>query len=419
VHFGDFLKAKRAKNGEKMRFLTLLLFPFLLFANPLQEAIDKAPSGSKIELGEGKYYGNIIINKPLIIDGLNAKAHIIGDNKGSVVSIKSSNVILKNLSISGSGDSHESIDAAILAEDVSDIEIVNNNISNSLFGINLQKVSNSKITDNFITSKPYDLGVRGDSIVLWYSHGNLIARNHLYKSRDLVAWYSGKNVFEANHGELGRYSLHFMYATDNLIKDNLFEKNSVGVFFMYSQGIKAFNNTIKNSLGTFGLGLGLKDCSNFMIEDNNIIYNARGVYLDQSPYQPDTLNTFRGNKILYNSNAVQFQGLREKSLFNENIFKGNMELILSDIPKEDTRYIEWRGNYWDAYEGFDKNGDGVGDIPYKHYVYADKLWLYNANIKFFYGSVAMDLLNFLAKMAPFSEPELMAVDDEPLMGAKF
>ncbi len=41
------------------------------------------------------------------------------------------------------------------------------------------------------------------------------------------------------------------------------------------------------------------------------------------------------------------------------------------------------------------------DIPYKHYVYADKLWLYNPNVKFFYGSVIMDLLNFLAKFIPF------------------
>jgi nitrous oxidase accessory protein len=208
-----------------------------------------------------------------------------------------------------------------------------------------------------------------------------------------------------------------MYENDNLVQNNIFEHNSVGIFFMYSRDITARNNTIKNSLGTFGLGLGLKDSSNFIIEDNNIIYNARGVFLDQSPYMQNSINIFRRNKILYNANAVQFLGLREKSLFSENIFKGNMELISSDMPKNDMPYVEWRQNYWDDYEGFDKNKDGIGDIPYKQYAYADKLWLYNADIKFFYGTVAMGLLNFLAKLAPFSQPELMLTDNEPLIKA--
>ncbi|PHO16788.1 nitrous oxidase accessory protein, partial [Malaciobacter molluscorum LMG 25693] len=61
------------------------------------------------------------------------------------------------------------------------------------------------------------------------------------------------------------------------------------------------------------------------------------------------------------------------------------------------------------------NKDGVGDIPFNHYIYADKLWLYNPNVKFFYGSVVIDLLNFLAKFAPFSEPSLLASDNEPLI----
>ncbi|MDR0408608.1 MAG: nitrous oxide reductase family maturation protein NosD [Campylobacteraceae bacterium] len=400
-----------------MKYPLLFLFASLLFSNPLQEAIDNAPSGSKIELGRGEYKGRIIIDKPLIIEGTKDKsAHIKGDGTNSVITITSSNVILKNLWISGSGDSHEGLDAAIAVKDVNNVLLESNKITDSLFGINFQKVSNSKIIDNFITSKPYNLGVRGDGIVFWYSHDNVIRANHLQKSRDMVAWYSSKNIYENNFAEQGRYSLHFMYANDNLVQNNIFERNSVGIFFMYSHGMIARNNTIKSSLGTFGLGLGLKDSSDFTIEDNSIIYNVRGVFLDQSPYRA-SVNIFRRNKILYNTNAIQFLGLREKSLFSENIFQGNMELISSDMPKNDTPYVEWSRNYWDDYEGFDADEDGIGDIPYKQYAYADKLWLYNENIKFFYGTAAMGLLNFLAKLAPFSEPELMATDNEPLMKA--
>lgn len=403
----------------KQIILILLLFVTQSFSSSLQEAINKASSGSIIQLEEGNYYGNIVIDKPLTIDGLNKNAVIVGESKGTVVSILSSNVTLKNLTIKASGNSHEKIDSAIVAENVNNIKIENNNILDCLFGIDFQKVNRSIILDNYITSKKQDLGLRGDGIRLWYSHDNQILSNELYKTRDLVVWYSSGNTIEGNHGSYNRYSLHFMYAGRNLVKNNLFEYSSVGIFFMYSSGTTAIGNTIRNSIGSFGVGIGMKDSSNFTLIDNDIIYNARGIYIDQSPFQPGTTNIYKKNKILYNSSGIQFQALREKSIFEKNIIKGNMEMIVNDSPRNKLNLNMWKRNYWDEYEGFDRNKDNVGDIPFQHYVYADKLWLYNPSVKFFYGSVIIDLLNFLAKIAPFSEPDLLATDNEPLMQWRF
>lgn len=401
----------------KKLFLSLILALFS-FASELQEAIDKAPNGAKITLQSGDYFGNIIINKPLTIDGVDKSAKIIGNNNSSVITINSSNVVIKNLTIKNSGNSVENIDSAIFAKEVNNLTIEQNHIEDTLFGINFEQVNRSKIIDNFITSKDLDLGLRGDAIRLWSSHDNQILSNKIYKSRDFVVWYSSGNTIEDNYGSYNRYSLHFMYAGRNLVRNNFFEFNSVGIFFMYSNGTTAINNTVKNSLGAFGVGIGMKDSSNFTLIDNSLIYNARGLYLDQSPYQPRTINIFERNKILYNSSGIQFQVSRERSIFNENIIKGNIEPIVSDTPRNNLSINDWNANYWDMYEGFDKNKDGYGDIPYKHYVYADKLWLYNPNVKFFYGSVIMDLLNFLAKFIPFSEPELLAVDNKPMMEYK-
>jgi nitrous oxidase accessory protein len=41
---------------------------------------------------------------------------------------------------------------------------------------------------------------------------------------------------------------------------------------------------------------------------------------------------------------------------------------------------------------------------------------YTPSIKFFYGSPAMSLLDFLSRLLPFSEPEILAVDDKPVIG---
>jgi len=46
------------------------------------------------------------------------------------------------------------------------------------------------------------------------------------------------------------------------------------------------------------------------------------------------------------------------------------------------------------------------------------LWLYNENIKFFYGSPVISLLNFLAKLAPFSEPVFLFEDKEPVLSER-
>ena len=398
-----------------MKVVILICIALFLNASILQEAIDNAKSGSKLELPKGLYKGNIVITKPLIIDGKNNQAIIEGDGKGTVITVKSDFVTLKNLTIKGSGSKHENVDAGIKLYKVKNCKILNNRLKDVLFGIDMQEAHHNTISGNFITSKPFEVGLRGDAIRLWYSNYNILSKNHISKSRDFVVWYSHENLIENNYGEFCRYSLHFMYTGKNIVKNNTYVKNLVGIFFMYSKDTIATGNVIKNSLGTTGLGIGLKDCSNYTIKNNKILYSARGLYIDRSPFEPDTHNYIENNFILYNSEGVHFHSLSLNNIFKNNIFKGNIDDVVNDSYNTKVTKNRWEGNYWDSYEGFDKNKDGIGDTPHNLYYYADKMWLLNPNVKFFYGSPVVSIINFFTKLAPISEPVKLLTDKYPKM----
>ena len=398
--------------------LILALFFVLSSASPLQEAIDSAEAGSIIRLNPGVYKGRLVINKSITIEGKGEGVIINGEGVGTVITIRSSYVTLKNLTITNSGARHEKLDAAISIADAKQCEVSDCTITDCLFGIDMQMVHNSIIRNNTITSKGFDLGLRGDGLRLWYSNDNMIQKNSLIKSRDMVVWYSHGNRIEENFGEYCRYSLHFMYAGKNYVHNNSYQYNSVGIFFMYSQDTIATGNVVKSSLGATGMGIGLKDVSNFTIKDNTVLYNAQGIYIDRSPFEPDTNNFIENNKILYNAEALHFHSLSENNIIKNNTLLGNIEDIVNDSRGSKTDENDFEGNYWDSYAGFDRNGDNIGDTPHRVYQYADKLWLYNPEVKFFYGSPVISLLNFLAKLAPFSEPIFLLEDAKPRLREK-
>ncbi|MEE8589131.1 MAG: right-handed parallel beta-helix repeat-containing protein, partial [Sulfurimonadaceae bacterium] len=181
--------------------VSLLLLLNVSQANVLQDAIDRAPVGSTIKLPAGVYKGKITINKPLSIIGQGEGVIIDGGGEGTVITAKGSFITLKNLKIIGSGERHDKLDAAIAMSEGKQCEISNCIIEDTLFGIDLQMVSNSIISNNTITSKDLDLGLRGDGLRLWYSNDNIVKKNTLIRSRDMVVWYSHGNQIVENRGE--------------------------------------------------------------------------------------------------------------------------------------------------------------------------------------------------------------------------
>ena len=381
-----------------------------------QALVDEAEPGSALSPPAGVYAGPVIVDKPLDIDG-RGEVTIDGGGEGTVVILDTDGATLRGLRLTGSGDSHNDLDAGVQVR--GNFNVVKDNvIDDSLFGVDLQQSENNIVRRNRISSKDVPLGIRGDAIRLWYSFGNRVEDNEVVDSRDIVIWYSRDNVIRGNSARGGRYSMHFMYSQYNLVEDNDFRGNSVGIFLMYSDGVVVRRNHISHAVGATGVGIGFKETSDVEIADNEILYCATGLHLDVSPYQPDTTNRIHGNLIAYNGIGIQFLNDWKGNRFENNLLKGNLTQV-AVLGGKTARRNEWRGNYWDDYEGFDADRDGVGDTPHEQYAYADRIWMDVPAARFFKGSPMLEVLDFLERLAPFTEPDLMLSDAEPLMHAEF
>lgn len=363
----------------------------------------------------GSYAGPVTISKSIAIDG-QGKVTIDAGGKGSVIYLRTDGATIKNLRLTNSGESHNDIDSGVQVRGNFNV-IKDNVIDDALFGIDLQQSKNNIVRGNRISSKPFELGVRGDAIRLWYSFDNEITDNIIRDSRDTVVWYSRDNLIARNDARGGRYSLHFMYAQYNEVVDNHYEDNSVGIFVMYSDGLHLKNNTIAHATGATGMGIGFKETSDVVVTGNRVLYCATGLYLDVSPFQPDSINRIENNLIAYSGIGVLFLNDWTGNNLIGNSFKGNItQVAVSGGGKTANRNL-WQGNYWDDYEGFDLDLDRVGDKPYELFSYADRIWMDVPSARFFKGSPVLEVMDFLERLAPFSQPNMLVRDETPRMTA--
>ena len=402
------------KDSETSGLLTEII-PFnsdkdQVFLNTL---LKKLKPGDTLKLKPGFYTGPATIKVPnVVIDG-GGKATISGMANESVIYVKADSVTIKNLHITNSGDSPDRLDAGVKIIEANHTIVQNCLIEECLFGVDIFKSDGVIVEHNDITSisrKP--LALKGDAIRLWYSTNNKIQFNYWHGVRDMVVWYSSGNHFEGNKGVGNRYSIHFMYAHNNRIHNNEFYNNSVGVFLMYSEQTILSENLIQGSVGSTGMCLGLKETSSNQILNNRFLYSAYGIHFDVSPFVTEKINTVVGNEIAFCNVGMLFHSDLEGNLVKGNYFHDNLTQVYTRGKTANGNKFE--GNYWSDYQGYDKDEDNIGDVPYSLYSYSEHLWAFNKNVKFFYGAPILEVLDFLERLAPFSKPKFVLRDKKPL-----
>ena len=72
------------------------------------------------------------------------------------------------------------------------------------------------------------------------------------------------------------------------------------------------------------------------------------------------------------------------------------------------------GNFWSDYAGFDRDGDGVGDLAYEPRSLFSALLSHEPNLRLFAHSPAQQAVEFTARALPELRPRPTLVDPAPL-----
>lgn len=377
----------------------------------LNEAIDAAPVGSALCLAPGTYRGPVTIAKSITLYGP-SDAVIRSHGYGTTVTVRAPDVVIAGLTIDGSGARYDQDDAA-LGVHADRVRAEGVRVVRAVFGIHVQRARGVIVRGCDIegTGAPA-LGLRGDGIKLWEVRDSLIEGNRVRAARDVVVWYAPHNRLIDNLVMGGRYGAHLMYSSDVEVSGNRFVSNVVGTFVMYSRRVRVRENVMANAPGASGMGLGLKDSSDVEVEDNLFVRDRIGLYLDTSPLDPADDNSIRGNAFRLTDEAIVFHGPSAGNVIEDNVLAANRTQVAVE-GGGDALSARWARNAFDDYEGYDLDGDGIGDVAYEQRSLAADLTNRHPQLAYFRGTAAMSVVDAMGRLVPLFAPRVIVRDAQP------
>jgi nitrous oxidase accessory protein len=374
----------------------------------LQTAIDSAQPGDTLLLTSGTYTGSINIHQSLSIKG--SRSSIIDGEKSShVILITAPDVLVQGISIQHSGSVLEDEDSGVFITDKGDRSRIDANYFEfNQIGVYLKGPDDAVVSNNeIIGSQFHRVNDRGNGVYLWNTPGSIIKDNIFRYGRDgIFVNASRNNIFSGNHMSELRFAIHYMYANDSEVSNNISVNNHVGFALMFSDRITARNNL---SSGDEKRGLFFNFANYSTIEGNRVVGAVKCVFIYNANFNQINNNSFEDCQI-----GIHFTAGSEKNEIYNNAFINNR----SQVKYVGTRYIEWskdgRGNYWSDNVAFDIDDNGISDQVYKPNDLVDQLVWRHPLAKLLLNSPSVQVLKWAQSEFPGLHPGGVT-DSAPLM----
>jgi nitrous oxidase accessory protein len=377
----------------------------------IAEALRLAQPGARIVVHAGVYREpTIVVDKPVTIVGDPAGGDPVLDGEGrrQIMTVTADSVTVRGLVFRDVGTSFTEDRAAIKVVGASGCAIERNRVENAFFGIYLARVTGCRIVGNVLRGAGTTEAASGNGIHLWTVNDVTIADNRVSGHRDGIYFefvHEGEVAGNVSEGNL-RYGLHFMYSDDCHYRRNVFRRNGSGVAVMYTRQVEMVENRFEGNWGSAAYGLLLKEIGDARIERNRFYRNTTALVLDGA-----TRPVAVGNDFVDNGWAVRLDANTQDGRFARNNFVGNTFDVSTNGREGSSAFA---GNYWDGYEGYDLDRDGVGDVPYRPVRLFSVLVAGNEPSLILLRSLFVGLLDAAERVLPALTPEALA-DARPAM----
>ncbi len=367
----------------------------------LEKYINSLDKFETIEL-EGHYTGTLRIKRPVHIKGNGAVFD--GQRKGDIIVVEktASGTIIEGLVIKNSGRSLYFYHSGIKVDKATNIIIKNNKFIDCLNAVYLIKSHNTKVLNNYSRGLARELSEEktGDGIHLFACKHVLVKGNRIYEHRDGTYMEYSHHVDTIDNVYSGhlRYGLHFMFSKDNYFEGNIFEKNGTGASIMYTERVTLRHNIFRYNRGHRAYAILFKDADKVLVEENFFLENTIGLFMDNS-----NKNIIHNNLFVGNGWTIDLFSSCERNIFYENAFVANTYEVSSNIRRTNNHFYHPEkkiGNYWDDYEGYDWNGDGIGDVPHNPVTFFGIMAKRYPDITIFAKSPVAAAIDFAEKALP-------------------
>ncbi|MEW5942591.1 MAG: nitrous oxide reductase family maturation protein NosD [Pseudomonadota bacterium] len=373
----------------------------------ISAAVRAAKKGDTVKVERGDYTDHIVIDKPLTLKGIN-RPTLSGANSGDVIRVKAPDVVIEGLIIRDSGPDLGAENAGIYLEPGSDRAIIrNNDLIYNLFGLWLVKSNDIQVINNIITGKrDFSSAQRGNGIQLYNTTGAQIIGNNISFARDgIYVDVSHQALFRNNKIHHLRYGTHYMNSYYNIWEGNESYLNRGGLALMEVKNQMVRNN---KAWGNSDHGIMLRTIQDSVIDGNVVAGNGRGFFIYDAEY-----NTLKNNLVIGNRVGVHLWAGSVRNVVEGNDFIQNRDQIKFVATKDEYWGVKI-GNHWSNYQGWDRDGDGIGDFPYEASDVVDRLIWRHPFMKLLLNSPAVQTLRMVARQFPLLRATSV-VDPHPRM----
>jgi len=373
----------------------------------VQQAIMAAQPGDVLEIERGLYSGNFLVDKPLTLRGI-GRPTLNGALQGDTLRVTAPDVTIEGLIVRDSGDSLKDQNAGIYIYPGAHRAVVRHcDLTYNLFGLWIEKANDVVIEGNLITGKrDYNSSQRGNGVELYNTTGARIIGNNIGFVRDaLYVDVSHHAIFKGNKLHHSRYGTHYMNSYYNLWEDNESYYNRGGLALMEVRNQVVRNN---RAWGNSDHGIMLRTIQDSVIENNVVAGNMRGFFIYDVEY-----TTLKNNLVVDNQVGVHLSAGSTRNVVEGNDFIANREQVRY-VGARDEVWGAQSGNHWSNYLGWDRDGNGIGDVPYEANDMVDRLtWRY-PSIKLLLASPAVQALRLVGQQFPVLRVPSV-VDPKPRM----